>query len=73
MSIQTIETVNREQVLQRLKDPKVTIVNVLPREAFIASRIPGSISLPLDEVAERARTVLPDRNADIIIYCGGPT
>jgi rhodanese-related sulfurtransferase len=73
MTTHLTDTVTRDEILQRLHDPTATIVNVLPRDAFLAARIPGSISLPLEEVAERARTVLPDQNADIIIYCGSPT
>ena len=60
-------------MVARLLDPSLTIVNVLPREAWEARRIPGSLSLPLAEISDRAAATLPDRNADIAVYCASPT
>ena len=62
-----------EELMRRLRDPGLAIVNVLPREAFLAGRIPGSLSLPLAEVGDRAREVLPRLSQDAAVYCGGPT
>lgn len=60
-------------MVARLHDPSLTIVNVLPLEAWRAQRIPGSLSLPVAEIGTRASTVLPDKNADIAVYCASPT
>jgi rhodanese-related sulfurtransferase len=58
--------------VQRLRtDPSVVLVDVLPREAYSEVHIAGSISLPLADIKEQAATVLPDRNQEIIVYCGG--
>jgi len=73
MTTHITETATREEVLRRLNDPSVTIVDVLPREAFVAGHIPGSTSLPLEDIPSRASSVLPDRHAEIIVYCGGHT
>jgi rhodanese-related sulfurtransferase len=60
--------------LQRLRqDSAVAVVDVLPREAFREARIAGSINLPLAEISERARQVLPDPTAKIVVYCGSFT
>jgi len=48
-------------------------VDVLSPESFAAMHIPGAISLPVLDIARRAGTVLPDRRARIVTYCGGPT
>jgi rhodanese-related sulfurtransferase len=68
-----IGEISREEVRRRLRDPTLVLVDVLPRPAFEEARIPGSLSLPLDELAENAERVLPDRSADIAVYCGGFT
>ena len=65
--------ITREELLSRLSDPTLLIVNVLPEEAWEDVRIPGSISLPIAEIPEQARAVLGDFARDIAIYCGGPT
>lgn len=67
------EEMSREELASRLADPSLVVVNVLPREAFAVARIPGSRSLPLADVAARAPRLLPDRRAEIAVYCGGPT
>jgi rhodanese-related sulfurtransferase len=64
---------SREEIRRRLRDPMLGIVNVLARVAWEEQRIPGSISLPLEELPERAAAVLPDRDREIVVYCGGPT
>ena len=64
---------SREEILRRLDDPSLALVNVLPRAAWEEARIPGSLSLPVAEIPERARELLPDTGADIVLYCGGPT
>lgn len=68
-----VPQISREELVARLHDPALTIVNVLPTEAWKAQRIHGSLSLPVSEIAARAAAVLPDRDGDIAVYCGSPT
>jgi ArsR family transcriptional regulator len=76
---QTIETrkhertISREEVLARLRDRALVIVNVLPKEAFADGHIPGSINLPLAEIESRARQVISNLGQEIAVYCTGPT
>jgi rhodanese-related sulfurtransferase len=68
-----VPQISRGELVARLHDPSLTIVDVLPRESWKARHIPGALSLPLAEIPERAAAVLPDRNADIAVYCASPT
>ncbi|MCP3811884.1 ArsR/SmtB family transcription factor [Mycolicibacterium septicum] len=45
------------------------LLDVRPVEEYLAGHIPGAISIPVDELAERI-TDLPD-DSDIIVYCRG--
>ncbi len=65
--------IGREELRARLADPRFVVLNVLPRAAFDEAHIPGSLSLPLDDVPLRAATLLPDRRAAIAVHCAGPT
>ena len=67
------DSVTRDQLLARYRDAKLALVNVLPAVVFEEGHIPGSISLPVDDVEARAPTLLPDRSAEIVVYCGGFT
>jgi rhodanese-related sulfurtransferase len=51
----------------RLVDAGGQLVDVLPREEFLQEHIPGSINIPLAEIA-RATDVL-DRDRPVIVYC----
>jgi rhodanese-related sulfurtransferase len=68
-----VPQISRQELLRRLYDPSLTIVNVLPRTAFEDARIPRSLSLPVAEIPDEAAKVLPDQGADIAVYCASPT
>ncbi len=61
------------EMQRRLRQGGVTVVDVLPRAAYEAEHVPGSLSLPLSELATHARELLPDLSAPIITYCAGFT
>ena len=68
-----VPQISQQELLRRLYDPTLTIVNALPRSAWETARIPGSLSLPVAEIPDRAHKVLPDKDADIAVYCASPT
>jgi rhodanese-related sulfurtransferase len=65
--------ISRDEIRARLGDPSLSLVNVLPREAFAAAHIPGSVNLPVPEIPRRAREVLPGTSQDIAVYCAAST
>ncbi len=62
--------ISRDELHHRLHDSSLTIVDVLPSISFAEAHIPGAINLPLEQVQDHARELLPDLNADIAVYCG---
>ena len=68
-----IAMITREEILARLNDPSLLLVNVMPKETFADGHIPRSLNLPLSEVEAKARQFFPDIGREIVIYCGGPT
>ena len=67
------ETITRSELIRALRRRRIVLVDVLTPESFAAMHIPGAINLPVDEINRRAPELLPDRRADIVAYCGGPT
>jgi rhodanese-related sulfurtransferase len=49
--------------------PNAILVDVRTPTEFKEIRIPHAISLPLNEIDDKAATVLPDKNALILVYC----
>ena len=68
-----VPEISHEELAARLHDSTLAVVDVLPRESYVNGHIPGALSLPLGEVAARAREVLPDPAREIAVYCGSST
>jgi rhodanese-related sulfurtransferase len=65
--------ISREELHRRLHDPSLKIVDVLPAISYAEAHIPGAINIPLEQVHDHARELLPDLAADIAVYCGNFT
>jgi rhodanese-related sulfurtransferase/predicted transcriptional regulator len=65
-----VETIGREDLLERLSSGDVVLVDVRPQEEFAAGHIEGARSIPLAEL-ERRLAELPD-DREIVAYCRGP-
>ena len=66
-------TISRDEILARLQDRALAIVDVLPSESYKTGHIPGSINLPVAEIETKARQFLSNLEQEIAIYCAGPT
>jgi rhodanese-related sulfurtransferase len=65
-----VAEISREELLRRLHDSSLTIVDVLPQASYVESHIPRAINIPLEQIQIRARELLPDFAAEIAVYCG---
>ncbi|WP_259407579.1 ArsR/SmtB family transcription factor [Streptomyces akebiae] len=63
------EEVDREELLARARVGGIVVLDVRPAEEYAAGHIPGAISIPVDELAERVAE-LPD-DAEVVAYCRG--
>ncbi len=70
---QRVETVDYAELRERLADPSVAVVDVLPATTFRHGHIAGAKNLPLAHVLELASDVLPDKQQEIFLYCAGFT
>jgi len=68
-----VPTISREELATELHRGRVTLVDVLSPESFASAHLPAAINLPVAEIGRRASSVLPERHAPIVTYCGGPT
>ena len=69
-----IETVSRDELKAKMDGGETfTLVETLPEVAYQHAHLPGAINLPPDRVRELAPRLLPDKGAEIIVYCSSPT
>jgi len=61
--------ITREELQAKMdRGDDFVLVDALSHQHFESSHLPGAINLPY-EFIDRAETVLPDRQAEIIVYC----
>jgi rhodanese-related sulfurtransferase len=65
-----LEPLSREELAQRVSDGSVVLIDVRPRQEYLAGHIAGALSVPVDEL-QRQASKLPARK-DIVAYCRGP-
>ncbi len=65
-----MEPVDRDALLELVREGAVTVLDVRPVEEYKAGHIPGALSLPLKELQLRL-SELP-RDQEIVAYCRGP-
>jgi rhodanese-related sulfurtransferase len=65
-----LEPVPAAQLLQRVRDGLVTVLDVRPPEEYAAGHLPGAINIPLAELERRLHEFDPSR--EIVAYCRGP-
>jgi rhodanese-related sulfurtransferase len=62
--------ITREELLSKLQaGDTLTIVEALPPQYYNKEHLPGALNLPLDQVDELAPSLLPDKTAEIVVYC----
>jgi ArsR family transcriptional regulator len=65
-----LEPVTRAELMRRVKEEAVTILDVRPVEEFASGHVPGATNIPQAELEKRLNE-LPDGSL-IVAYCRGP-
>ncbi|MBM4367901.1 MAG: metalloregulator ArsR/SmtB family transcription factor [Deltaproteobacteria bacterium] len=66
----SMEPVDRDALVDRIRKGAVTVLDVRPAEEYRAGHLPGAVSVPLGEL-ERRLAELP-RDREVVAYCRGP-
>lgn len=65
-----LEPVSREDLVSRLHDGLVTVLDVRPEDEFAVGHLPGALNIPFAELERRLGELPSDR--EVIAYCRGP-
>ena len=63
------EEVGRDDLLARVASGEAVVLDVRPAEEYAAGHIPGALSIPLGELAERVAELPGD--TEVVAYCRG--
>ncbi len=61
--------IEREELAAAIDAGSVTVVEALGQSYFEQGHLPGAVNIPHTEVAQLAPSLLPDKDAAIVVYC----
>ena len=69
-----LEPIPRTELLARVRDGLVTVLDVRPAEEYAAGHVPGAVNIPLQELEQRLDELgnQEGENREIVAYCRGP-
>ena len=65
-----LEPLPRQELLARVRDGLVTVLDVRPPEEFAAGHIYGAVNVPLSELEQYLEDINPEQ--EVVAYCRGP-
>jgi rhodanese-related sulfurtransferase/predicted transcriptional regulator len=65
-----MEAVDNDELVRRIRAGEVTLIDVRPREEYVAGHIPGALSMPLSDLPKRLKQLR--KRVEVVAYCRGP-
>lgn len=65
-----MEPVSRSELLARMKNGDVQVLDVRPEDEFALGHLPGAMNIPFDRLKKKLAALDPDK--EIVAYCRGP-
>jgi rhodanese-related sulfurtransferase len=66
----SLDPIPARELLDRLRDDDVVLIDVRPEDEYAAGHIPGAVSMPTEQVEARLAELPPDK--EVVAYCRGP-
>jgi rhodanese-related sulfurtransferase len=68
------KTISRDELSKKIdRGDRFLLLETLPATAYQHVHLPSAINMPPDQVKQLAAKLLPDKHADIVVYCANPT
>ncbi len=65
-----VEAIDRRTLLARVRSGDAILIDVRPREEYVAGHLPGALSVPAGELAARLEEL--NKGQEVVAYCRGP-
>lgn len=66
----SLEPLPRAELLNRVRDDLVSVIDVRPPLEYAAGHVPGAVNIPLEELEQHLEEL--DPRQEIVAYCRGP-
>jgi len=72
--MEELKTIDRDELKQKIdRGDRFVLAETLGPDKFRFAHLPGAINLPPNRISVLAPSLLPDKDAEIIVYCASPT
>ena len=66
-----MQTITREELKEKMdRGDDFVLVEALPERLYRRAHLPGAVNLPSGRVRELMPELLPDKETDVVVYCG---
>ena len=66
-----VATITREELKAKMdRGDNFVLLEILPEKYYRRLHLPGAVNLPPGKVSELAPELLPDKGAEVVVYCG---
>ena len=66
-----VATISRDELREKItRGDDFVLAEVLPEDSYRKGHLPGARHLPGEHLADLAPKLLPDKNKEIVVYCG---
>lgn len=65
-----LEPLPRQELLERVRDGLVMVLDVRPPEEYAAGHVAGAVNVPLSDLEQYLKKINPEQ--EIVAYCRGP-
>ncbi len=65
-----LEPVSHGELLERVREGSVTVIDVRPQEEFEAGHVAGAVNIPLKELEKHLDEI--EHSQEVVAYCRGP-
>jgi rhodanese-related sulfurtransferase len=63
-------TISREELQDKIdRQEPLVLVEALAELQYQQGHLPGAVNLPAEKVAEHAAEVIPEQDAEVVVYC----
>lgn len=69
LDAEDIRLVGREELLHATSEGRALVLDVRPAEEYAAGHVPGAVSIPLEQLADRLAEIPAD--TEVVAYCRG--
>ena len=66
-----IVTISRDDLKRKMEAGEdFVLAEILPEDAYAKGHLPGAVNMPGEKLADLAPSLIPDKTADVVVYCG---